>query len=123
MAVKWADQSGVHEADAWLCSAVVSCPQTCKINNPQQTQMVDAEACKTTQRMWGPWCMWRQSSCTDTCELAGRIRVDHRAKDLKCFFVAIDPKHVELRLQDAVDSRSADCTHYSAHHHEREKEL
>lgn len=44
-------------------------------------------------------------------ELAGRIRVDHRAKEVKGFFVAIDPKHVEWRLQDALDSRSADFLH------------
>ena len=81
-----------------------------------QAQMVDAEAVPigwvqdNTERMWASM-VHVATKLMHSHELAGRIRVDRRAKEVKGFFVAIDPKHVEWRLQDALDSRSADFLH------------
>ena len=63
-----------------------------------------------TERMWASM-VHVATKLMHSHELAGRIRVDRRAKEVKGFFVAIDPKHVEWRLQDALDSRSADFLH------------
>ena len=43
--------------------------------------------------------------------LRAGIKISQATKEVFGFYVGIDPKHVEWRLQDALDSRSADFMH------------
>lgn len=75
-----------------------------------QAKMVDPEALPlgwvqdNTESMWGSMVHVAQK----LMHAQAHIQVDHESKMLSGFHVGLDPKHVEWRLQDALDARSAD---------------
>lgn len=81
-----------------------------------QACMVDAEALPVgwvqdnTEKIW-PSMVHVITKLMHAHEAAGRIKISQATKEVFGFYVGIDPKHVEWRLQDALDSRSADFMH------------
>ena len=78
-----------------------------------QASMVDAEALPigwvqdNTESLWASM-VHVVTKLMHAHTEAGRIVVCSESKEVQGFFIGIDPKHVEWRLQDALDTRSAD---------------
>lgn len=81
-----------------------------------QATMVDSDALPlgwvqdNTEKMW-PTMVHVVTKLLHSHERDGRIKVKNETKEVSGFFVGVDPKHVEWRLQDALNSRSADFLH------------
>ena len=81
-----------------------------------QATMVDSDALPlgwiqdNTEKMWGSM-VHVATKLLHTHVAAGRIRVSEATKEAFGFYIGVDPKHVEWRLQDALDSRSGDFLH------------